>query len=209
MSSSNGTSTVSFTRVGLTVSTALFTAVLSCGVGSGLQLGACACDGAQRQAVSHRSPYGRRSLPRPSYDKAHRGRARVGVPGFEPGAFRSQSGRATKLRHTPSPRLPGAGSRLRPRTPPCGAGSRSSRKRGTSLVSQQPFVSSSRSSSVTPALGARETWMDVPERVHLSDIRVLCDARDTSAHPWVRPGVPASRRARELDARPPGCLALP
>ncbi len=25
----------------------------------------------------------------------------VGVPGFEPGAFRSQSGRATKLRHTP------------------------------------------------------------------------------------------------------------
>src|SRR4051794_15910004 len=27
----------------------------------------------------------------------------VGVPGFEPGAFRSQSGRATKLRHTPPP----------------------------------------------------------------------------------------------------------
>jgi hypothetical protein len=25
----------------------------------------------------------------------------VGVPGFEPGAFRSQSGRAAKLRHTP------------------------------------------------------------------------------------------------------------
>ncbi len=28
----------------------------------------------------------------------------VGVTGFEPAAFRSQSGRATKLRHTPSPR---------------------------------------------------------------------------------------------------------
>ena len=31
------------------------------------------------------------------------GRAPVGVAGFEPAAFRSQSGRATKLRHTPSP----------------------------------------------------------------------------------------------------------
>ncbi len=28
-------------------------------------------------------------------------RATVGVTGFEPAAFRSQSGRATKLRHTP------------------------------------------------------------------------------------------------------------
>ena len=31
-------------------------------------------------------------------------RSMVGVAGFEPAAFRSQSGRATKLRHTPSPR---------------------------------------------------------------------------------------------------------
>ena len=31
--------------------------------------------------------------------------ATVGVTGFEPAAFHSQSGRATKLRHTPSPAL--------------------------------------------------------------------------------------------------------
>lgn len=31
----------------------------------------------------------------------------VGVPGFEPGAFRSQSGRATKLRYTPLARMTG------------------------------------------------------------------------------------------------------
>ncbi len=30
----------------------------------------------------------------------------VGVAGFEPAAFRSQSGRATKLRHTPLPGRP-------------------------------------------------------------------------------------------------------
>jgi hypothetical protein len=37
----------------------------------------------------------------------------VGVAGFEPTAFRSQSGRATKLRHTPS----GASRRVHARRP--------------------------------------------------------------------------------------------
>ena len=42
----------------------------------------------------------------------------VGVAGFEPAAFRSQSGRATKLRHTPCavargpPRTPRDGGRI-------------------------------------------------------------------------------------------------
>jgi hypothetical protein len=35
----------------------------------------------------------------------------VGVPGFEPGAFRSQSGRAAKLRHTPRHQLQGRNAR--------------------------------------------------------------------------------------------------
>ncbi|EGJ77398.1 hypothetical protein STTU_4609 [Streptomyces sp. Tu6071] len=37
----------------------------------------------------------------------------VGVAGFEPTAFRSQSGRATKLRHTPLVRIVGYMARAR------------------------------------------------------------------------------------------------
>src|SRR3954452_4480855 len=58
LSSSNGTSTVSFTRVGLRVSTALFTAVLSCGVGSGVRLEcgrACGEHGDRPSAIVARS----------------------------------------------------------------------------------------------------------------------------------------------------------
>ena len=73
-SSSKGTSTASRTRVGLSFSTVLFTA-------------ARLLDAAVVAGLGHRGG----------------GRRLVGVAGFEPTAPRSQSGCATKLRHTPAP----------------------------------------------------------------------------------------------------------
>ena len=57
-------------------------------------------DAGRRDAVR---TAGGRSAP-PALSGCCRSGASVGVAGFEPAAFRSQSGRATKLRHTPSPR---------------------------------------------------------------------------------------------------------
>src|SRR4051812_32018965 len=101
LSSSKGTSTVSRTRVGFRVSTALFT------VGSPWGLYG---DGGDTLGADRARGIGRRRpiLPVPqtsrtgSYRTSQDGtELLVGVAGFEPTAFRSQSGRATKLRHTP------------------------------------------------------------------------------------------------------------
>src|SRR4051794_38241316 len=119
LSSSYGTSTVSLTLVGSRVSTALFTSMFS------NWLGPCTGDsgdgdalGAWRSGVQHKRITGaptRPSMvrhggwrpPRPAGARrsrqvpADRADLRVGTAGFEPATFRSQSGRATKLRHVP------------------------------------------------------------------------------------------------------------
>src|SRR5690242_4400041 len=115
LSSSKGTSTVSRTRVGFRVSTALFTVGSPWGftlMGADLRpFGAARASGTRYPAVPRtRSPAAHptrttnptgRGRPAGSRPLPRNASALVGVAGFEPTAFRSQSGRATKLRHTP------------------------------------------------------------------------------------------------------------
>ena len=131
LSSSKGTSTVSRTRVGFRVSTALFTVRSPWWLTSG---GSAASPLRQRPRRGL-APGDTRHTGTHLHSNRQAGRAHnaiiadvardellVGVAGFEPTAFRSQSGRATKLRHTPSVRHVGymppyawaAGIRTRP-----------------------------------------------------------------------------------------------